>query len=261
MSKSLAERGVEILNSKPPATKVRLTEEAVLAWAEGKLRPGTARAPQNPARPAKPELVAPRDVARRTRGRKGRIALLHAVAHIELNAIDLAWDMIVRFSHLDMTDEFYSDWLKVAGEEALHFTLLQGRLADYDTHYGDLPAHNGLWEAAHDTADDILARLAIVPLVLEARGLDITPSMITRFEKEDDPATADVLKRILQDEIGHVHIGQKWFERVAQSRGLEPVEAFRSLVKARFRGQIKPPFNFTNRDDAGMPRAYYDGLE
>jgi len=257
LSPALADLGCDILCTASPASKVRLTEQACQLWRAGKLATGTASPPDRPARPARPEQVAPGQVTRRSRGRKGRIALLHAVAHIELNAIDLAWDLIVRFSGEDLPAQFYTDWVRVAGEEALHFTLLLGRLAAYDATYGDFPVHGGMWEAASGTADDILARLAIVPLVLEARGLDITPAMIARFEREGDPDTAAVLTRILSDEVGHVRAGQHWFEHIATARGLDPETAFKHLIKLRFRGKLKPPFNVQLRDQAGIPRAYY----
>ena len=140
----------------------------------------------------------------------GRIALIHALAHIELNAIDLAWDIIARFHDNRLPRAFYDDWVGVAAEEAEHFALLADRLAALGAAYGDLPAHDGLWEAAAATAHDLLARLAIVPLVLEARGLDVTPEMILRLERADDTASAAILGRIYQDEIGHVAVGMRW---------------------------------------------------
>ncbi len=173
---SLAQAAVAVLTTAEPEKKVHLTHDFAAAWRRGDIsRIGRAQPPARPARPDRPELKMPRDVARRriTRGLKGRCALLHALAHIELNAIDLAWDIIARFTAEGLPREFYADWLRVADEEAKHHALLAGRLAALGGTYGDLPAHDGLWEAAEKTAHDLLARLAIVPLVLEARGLDV----------------------------------------------------------------------------------------
>jgi uncharacterized ferritin-like protein (DUF455 family) len=190
----------------------------------------------------------------------GRIALLHALAHIELNAIDLGWDIIARFSGERLPRAFFDDWVGVASEEALHFELLARRLADFGARYGDLPAHDGLWESAAATADDLLARLAVVPLVLEARGLDVTPEMAARLERVDDPLSAAVLRRIYCDEIGHVAVGVRWFERLCRRRGLIPEEIFRKRVQRFFKGALKPPFNHEARAAAGFPARYYQPL-
>jgi uncharacterized ferritin-like protein (DUF455 family) len=192
--------------------------------------------------------------------RAGRIPLLHALAHIELNAVDLGWDIIVRFSGETLPTAFFDDWVGVASEEALHFELLTQRLADFGSGYGDLPAHDGLWEAAAATADDLLARLAVVPLVLEARGLDVTPEMATRLERVGDPQSAAVLRRIYSDEIGHVAAGVRWFDRLCRARGLVPAEVFRACVRRCFKGELKPPFNGEARAAAGFPAHYYEPL-
>ena len=152
----------------------------------------------------------------------GRIALLHALAHIELNAIDLGWDIVARFSSEALPRAFFDDWVGVASEEAVHFELLARRLGDFGARYGDLPAHDGLWEAAAATADDLLARLAVVPLVLEARGLDVTPEMAARLERVGDPESAALLRRIYRDEIGHVAAGVRWFDRLCRRPGAGP---------------------------------------
>jgi uncharacterized ferritin-like protein (DUF455 family) len=190
----------------------------------------------------------------------GRIALLHALAHIELNAIDLGWDIIARFSGEALPRSFFDDWVGVASEEALHFELLERRLADYGACYGDLPAHDGLWESAEATADDLLARLAVVPLVLEARGLDVTPEMAARLERAGDSGSAAILRRIYDDEIGHVAAGARWFDRVCRARGLLPDETFRECVRRCFKGDLKPPFNREARAAAGFPAVYYEPL-
>jgi uncharacterized ferritin-like protein (DUF455 family) len=190
----------------------------------------------------------------------GRIALLHALAHIELNAIDLAWDIIARFADAETPREFCDDWVGVAAEEAEHFALLADRLRALGAAYGELPAHDGLWEAAAATAHDLLARLAVVPLVLEARGLDVTPEMILRLERADDRASAAILRRLYEDEIGHVAVGARWFERLCRQRGLAPEAAFHDRVRRYFSGVLKPPFNREARDAAGFPAAYYEPL-
>ena len=193
------------------------------------------------------------------RSRAQRIALLHAIAHIELNAIDLAWDIVARFASTDLPAGFHNDWVTVADEEAKHFLLLAERLAALGATYGDLPAHDGLWQAAEDTAHDLLARLAVVPLVLEARGLDVTPAMIARMRSFDDHATADILEIIYEDEIGHVAIGKRWFDWICGQRGLDPATAWRQAVTTHFQGELKPPFNDAARAAAGFPVDLYPG--
>jgi uncharacterized ferritin-like protein (DUF455 family) len=190
----------------------------------------------------------------------GRTALLHALAHIELNAIDLAWDIVARFSCESLPRVFFDDWAGVASDEALHFGLLAQRLADLDAQYGDLPAHDGLWESAEATAGDLLARLAVVPLVLEARGLDVTPEMAAQLERVGDPLSAGVLRRIYRDEIGHVAAGARWFQDLCHARGLDPQEVFRARVRQYFKGELKPPFNHEARAAAGFPADYYEPL-
>jgi uncharacterized ferritin-like protein (DUF455 family) len=190
----------------------------------------------------------------------GRVALLHALAHIELNAIDLAWDLVARFAAAGLPRAFFDDWLGVAAEEAEHFALLASRLDALGSAYGALPAHDGLWEAAAATAHDLLARLAVVPLVLEARGLDVTPEMILRLERAGDPDSAAILAGIYQEEIGHVAVGVRWFELLCRERGLDPEAIFHDRVGRYFTGPLKPPFNREARDRAGFPAAYYEPL-
>ncbi len=217
-----------------------------------------AAAPARPARPARPVLLLPRDMPRRraSGGSKSR-ALLHALAHIELNAIDLAWDLVARFG-AQLPDAALDDWVGVADEEAQHFALLSARMAELGSAYGDLPAHDGLWQAATATAHDLLARLAIVPLVLEARGLDVTPGMIETFTRHGDPASAAVLERIYRDEIGHVATGMRWFRWGCDAASLDPRETWRNLVARYFKGALKPPFNSAGRDASGLPRSFYE---
>jgi uncharacterized ferritin-like protein (DUF455 family) len=195
---NLSEAAVAVLGAPDPAEKLRRSHDIALAWRAGRIpEVGTAAAPVRPARPARPKLRAPREVPRRriTRGIAGRGALIHAVAHIELNAVDLAWDIIARFAGEDLPRGFADDWVTVADEEAKHFGLLAGRLGELGLAYGDLVAHDGLWEAAEETSRDLLARLAVVPLVLEARGLDVTPAMIAKLEAVGDTESAALLKR------------------------------------------------------------------
>ena len=260
---SLSAAAVAVLSSPAPAAKIAKTREAAAAWQSGAIREvGSATPPERPARPARPSLQPPRDMPRRrlSRGTAGRRALLHAIAHIELNAIDLAWDIIARFTHEDLPRAFYDDWLKVAAEEAEHHQLVADRLADFDTVYGDLPAHDGLWEAAEATAGSLIARLAVVPLVLEARGLDVTPPMIARLEELDDSKSAAVLKVIYEEEIGHVAVGKRWFDYLCARDGLSPEAIWQDLVARHFKGQIKPPFNRPARERAHFPASFYEGL-
>jgi len=190
----------------------------------------------------------------------GRIALLHAIAHIELNAIDLAWDIIARFTDETPPRGFHDDWVAVADDEARHHALLAQRLSDLGAAYGDLPAHDGLWQAAEETSHDLLARLAVVPLVLEARGLDVTPGMIARLQSVGDAESVTVLRVIYEDEIGHVAAGKRWFDWLCKERGLAPRETWQALVRRHFKGRVKAPFNAEGRDAAGFAAAFYEPL-
>jgi uncharacterized ferritin-like protein (DUF455 family) len=205
-----------------------------------------------PARPDKPVLMEPSAMPRRRAlsTTAGRIALLHALAHIEFNAIDLAWDIAARFP--GQPRAFYDDWIAVGDDEARHFMMLR-------EDYGALPAHDGLWQSAQQTSDDLLARLAVVPLVLEARGLDVTPDMIDRLDRAGDRESAEILQVIYQDEVGHVAAGVRWFHAVCAERGCEPEQTWRRIVAERFRGSLRPPFNTDARDRAGLPASYYEG--
>ena len=259
---TLTEAAVAVLGAASPWEKLRSTEEAAAAWRARRIAAiGSAVPPPRPARPPRPELLPPRDMPkRRAGGIAGRIALLHALAHIELNAVDLAWDIVARFSAQGLPTEFFDDWVRVAAEEALHHRLLVERLAQFGAAYGDLPAHDGLWEAAEETSGDLLARLAVVPLVLEARGLDVTPAMIERLERLGDDESASVLRRIYADEIGHVKTGSRWFGRLCDARGVDPVTTWQALVRRHFRGALKPPFNEEARRRAGLTKSFYAAL-
>ena len=233
-------------------------------WQHNKIiSPITTNLPDNPGRPETPTLVSPSHVPRRRLGSvAGRAALLHAVAHIEFNAIDLAADMIVRFGlHPDIAksqrEDFIEDWISVCHDEARHFMMLENRLHDLDIHYGSLPAHNGLWEAAIKTKDNFAARLAIAPMVLEARGLDVTPGMIKKLNKIGDLESSSILKTIYNDEIDHVAIGAKWFKVLAESKNKQPEQYFHKLVSEFYTGHLKPPFNVQARTLAGLKQGFY----
>ena len=263
MTASLAEIAVGVLSASDPTDKSRRAHRMADAWRSGELTEiGSCDLPLRPARPRRPELRSPRDMPRRGKGgtRTGRIALLHALAHIEFNAINLASDIIARFSDADLPRSFHDDWVVVADEEARHFELLCERLVAHDVRYGDLVAHDGLWQAAERTAGDLLARLAVVPLILEARGLDVTPAMITNLRSAGDAPSADALEIIYRDEIGHVEIGMRWFEHGCGARGLAPVNTYHDLVRQHFRGRIKPPFYAEARRRAGLGSEFYEPL-
>ncbi|MHA7833034.1 MAG: ferritin-like domain-containing protein [Algiphilus sp.] len=213
----------------------------------------------HPGRPQYPVLVHPREVAHRGLGTPaGRVALLHAVAHIEFNAINLALDAILRFRGMPLA--YYRDWWSVAQDEARHFQMLARRLQDYDAHYGDLPAHNGLWEMAEKTAHDPLHRMALVPRVLEARGLDVTPGMIQRLEQVGDQDSAAILGTILDEEVRHVAIGSHWFEWHCAKRGLAPESTFLALL-SDYGVEIRPPLNQSARREAGFSALELDGFQ
>jgi uncharacterized ferritin-like protein (DUF455 family) len=217
--------------------------------------------PDRPARPAEPELLPPNRMPKRGRGgsQRARIALWHALAHIEFSAIDLALDAAGRFG-ADQGRGFVSDWLKVAADEAMHFALIDRHLLRLGSCYGALPAHEGLWDAAFETRHDVLARMAVVPMVLEARGLDVTPATIERARAGGDEAGARILERILDDEIVHVRTGTRHFVAGCEARGFAPAEHWKRLVKRHFRGAVKPPFNDSARCAAGLSREFHAAL-
>jgi uncharacterized ferritin-like protein (DUF455 family) len=190
---------------------------------------------------------------------RSRIAILHALAHIEFNAIDLAFDMAGRFG-ADFPSAFAGDWIAVGADEAMHFALLDRRLRALGASYGELPAHDGLWQAAAATADDVLARLAVVPMALEARGLDVTPALAAAFARAGDRRSAAILERIYRDEIRHVAAGTRWFAFACESRKIAMVSEWQRLIRSRFAGVVKPPFNDSARDEAGLSREFYLGV-
>jgi uncharacterized ferritin-like protein (DUF455 family) len=260
---TLCEMAVEVLTTADGRAKTALGRRHAATWTSKRLaatplQVGTSVPPPRPSRPATPILLAPRDVPQRKTGSpEGRTALLHAVAHIELNAVDLHWDIIARFADQGMPIGFFDDWVKAADDEAKHFNLLCDCLESAGSHYGAMPAHDGMWRAAEDTAHDLLARLAVVPMVLEARGLDVTPQMISVFARARDQQALDALNTIYAEEVSHVAYGSKWFNWLCGRGGLDPRDAFHDLVRHYFHGALKPPFNEAKRAEAGIPPDFY----
>lgn len=247
-----------------PAEKVRLTQITAQTWQEGQLDLKTTKSATlilTPGLPPSLKLVSPRALPQRQLSSpEGQIALLHALAHIEFNAINLAWDAVYRFR--DLPTAFYDDWVKIAYEEAQHFEQLQTQLQKLNnTHYGDLPAHNGLWEMAVKTAADVLERMALVPRVLEARGLDATPPIIAKVQAQGLNELVEILRIILRDEIGHVAAGSRWFFHCCHQRNLNPEITFQNLIKQHFQGHLKTPFNMEARLQAGFNQEELRQLE
>ena len=263
LPETLADCAVAVLTTADGRAKTALSHRCAAAWfasrAAGTPMPiGRGTPPDFPARPEKPELLDPRHMPRRRPGSAaGRIALLHAVAHIELNAVDLHWDIVARFCDVKMPLGFYDDWVKSADEESKHFNLVCDVLEELGSHYGALPAHAFMWRAAADTKADFLGRLAVVPMVLEARGLDVTPSMIALFEKAGVDSAVAALKTIYAEEVSHVAYGSKWFHFLCGRDDIDPKDAFHALVRKYFHGALKPPFNEEKRAEAGIPPDFY----
>lgn len=263
MSLSLREMAVEVLSTADPKAKTALSRSHALRWQQARadgdtIEVGIAAPPDMPARPDTPELLAPRDVPHRKPGTEaGRIAMLHAIAHIELNAVDLHWDLIARFPQDHFPLGFFDDWVKAADEESKHFNLVSGCLEARGSFYGALPAHAGMWTAATDTMTDIMGRLAVVPMVLEARGLDVTPGMIKLFKQAKDTAAVDALEVIYSEEVAHVAYGSKWFHFLCGRRALDPTPTFHELVRRYFHSPFKPPFNEEKRAEAGIAPDFY----
>ena len=259
---SIAAAARDVLLTADFKRKVFLARRVARAWQQGRLDwRFDVVMPDEPARPARPELLPANRMPKRGRGGsdRARIAMLHALAHIEYVAIDLAFDMIGRFG-AGAPREFVDDWIRVGADEALHFALLARRLRALGSDYGALPAHDGLWEAAQATAGDRLARLAVVPMVLEARGLDVTPATVVRFERAGDDTSARMLDRIYRDEIRHVAAGVRWFGYFCASEGFAPPSHWQGLVRAHFRGALKPPFNDSARLSAGLTKDFYGAI-
>lgn len=255
-SNHLFDRAFSCLNQTQPAEKVRCTQALYESWLQGELVTESACLPvpvEIPGRPDQPELVHPRDVPKRSfKSELGRVRLTHAITHIEFNAINLALDAAYRFR--EMPDQYYTDWLRVAAEEALHFTLLNDYLQSKGSEYGAYAAHNGLWEMALKTDHDVMVRMALVPRVLEARGLDVTPGMIEKLKCVGDHELVDCLEIIFRDEIGHVQIGSHWFNYCCQQRSLPSEQIFNQLLDDYMQGAVFGPLDEDVRIKAGFSR-------
>jgi uncharacterized ferritin-like protein (DUF455 family) len=257
MTDSLFSAAYRCLIEIDPERKAALADALRADWHAGRLvvdrgiaLPDVAEA----GRPERPDLVDARALSKRGAGTpEGRAALVHAVAHIEFNAINLACDAVFRFR--DMPEAFFGDWIGVAAEEAHHFRLLRARLRELGHDYGDFPAHRGLWDMAQRTAGDVLARMALVPRVLEARGLDVTPGIMERLRRAGDERTAELLVVIFRDEIGHVAAGTRWFRHVCAARGLEPEAEYFRLLQEHLRGELRCPLHLEARRQAGFSEA------
>lgn len=252
------------LDADTPEAKVAATFAAAEAFARGELAiPDDAPPPEPirmPGRPARLRLVPPRALPKRGFGTlEGLAAFVHAVAHIEFNAMDLAWDAVYRFRGLPRA--YYADWVSVAQDEARHFRLLRARLRALGHDYGDFDAHNGLWEMAEKTAHDGMARMALVPRVLEARGLDVTPGMIAKLRALGDEETAGILELILREEVAHVAAGSRWFRWHCERAGAEPQARFRALLVEYARPVLYGPFNLEARSAAGFDADELEALQ
>ncbi|MCK4587082.1 MAG: ferritin-like domain-containing protein [Gammaproteobacteria bacterium] len=263
---NLFDAAQECLQLCEPSEKVRVSRESAQHWQAGDIPlvfEGELETIGEPGRPRKPHLVVPRELHRRSlHTPEGHAALIHSIAHIEFNAINLAWDAVYRFR--DMPKQYYDDWVRVADEEAYHFQLVRDHLNTLGFDYGDFDAHNGLWEMAVKTAHDPLVRMALVPRVLEARGLDVTPGIMKKLHDFGDHAAVDVLEIILHDEIGHVEIGSRWFRYLCEQRKMEPESTFQCLLEEYMKGGSsigKGPLHRSARLSAGFTEAELNYLE
>jgi uncharacterized ferritin-like protein (DUF455 family) len=250
-------RAAACLRRADPAEKIEATTNAAVAFRAGELVFDAATPIDpigDPGRPPRPALVPPKQLPQRGLGTpEGRAALVHAVAHIEFNAVNLAWDAVYRFR--GMPAEYYADWISVADDEARHFRLLRERLNQLGHEYGDFDAHDGLWEMAVKTSNSCLERMALVPRVLEARGLDVTPGMIARLRHAQDHTTADILDVILREEVAHVAAGSRWFAWCCEREGRDPAQTFHALIALHAHGSVRGPFNTDARIAAGFTLA------
>lgn len=263
METDLYQQTERALLDREPAKKCLLAKNLFDDWRKARLgrdQQSPVLAIDDPGRPERPCLVDPRNLKRRsTATEQGRIYLLHAFAHIEFCAINIALDAVYRFR--DMPDQFVHDWLQVASEEARHFQLIDDCLRQRGSYYGDCEAHSGLWDMVCKTRHDVLHRMALVPRVMEARGLDVTPGMIKRFQQADDVQAAEILEIIYADEIGHVAIGNFWYRDLCKQRSLEPTTTFQSLVDDYLGGKLRGPFNWQARLEAGFEKDELQSLE
>ncbi|MBR72329.1 MAG: hypothetical protein CMM30_05235 [Rhodospirillaceae bacterium] len=252
----LGSSACQILLTSDPTKKLNLSFNAIKAWKNGQLdKPSKYSVPpQFPAKGLRPELIEPSQMPKRKGNSKhSRAMLLHTIAHIEFTAINLAWDIIVRFNFTKWPKAFYDDWITVAEDETRHFKLISKRLKDLGIEYGDLPANKGLWNTAFDTYHDPIARLAKVPLALEARALDVTPGMTNRLRNAGDHKSANIIEIIAKDEIEHVKVGWYWFKWICEKKKLTPRKTFESVTGNYITIPSKPAFNFVARKKAGLP--------
>eukprot|EP00189_Rhodosorus_marinus_P014030 CAMPEP_0184746748 /NCGR_PEP_ID=MMETSP0315-20130426/9278_1 /TAXON_ID=101924 /ORGANISM="Rhodosorus marinus, Strain UTEX LB 2760" /LENGTH=269 /DNA_ID=CAMNT_0027219471 /DNA_START=52 /DNA_END=861 /DNA_ORIENTATION=- len=264
-SKNLCEIAREILLTSDPDLKASRTINTVEDWTSRRIPEiGVCKVPDKPAEPLGVQLVDPWKVPKRGKGgtEATRISSLHSLCHIEQVAVNLAWDIVARFADQDLPRAFYDEWVRVAGEEAKHYKILSERLQELDSKYGSLPAHNRLWESATETADSLEARLAIVHMVHEARGLDIHPKTVDRFRSSGDLRSVSLLEDVIYpDEITHVQAGVRWFKHLYKDSSEEEVICrFHEIVGERFRGNLKEPFNHEARAKAGFTKNWYEPL-
>jgi len=254
MTSNLFEAALYSIRITDPFEKASAAQALYKQWSANELDAASLNEPGrilNPGRPERPRLVDPRQVPERGfKSRQGQMKLAHAIAHIEFNAINLALDAVYRFR--GMPHDFYTDWLGVAAEESRHFMMLAEYLENNDAHYGDYDAHNGLWEMALKTDHDVMVRMALVPRVLEARGLDVTPAMIGKLGKAGEQELVDILKVIHREEIGHVLTGTRWFNYVCGQRALSPRIIFTGLLDEYMKGAVFGPFDEASRIQAGF---------
>ncbi|GFY99011.1 diiron containing four-helix bundle family ferritin protein, putative [Actinidia rufa] len=257
---SLAEMGAVVLNTSDPLTKSKLSHMAYSRWRQQNLPIGVSQPPPRPARPLKPPLVSPKEIpAPKNSGLPLNVYMLHNLAHVELNAIDLAWDTIVRFSpYIELLGEgFFADFAHVADDESRHFAWCSQRLGELGFSYGDMPAHNLLWRECEKSSDNVAARLAAIPLVQEARGLDAGPRLVQKLVGCGDCRTSNIVARIANEEVAHVAVGVYWFVSLCKKMGRAPCSTFKDLLK-EYNVELKGPFNYSARDEAGIPREWYD---
>ncbi|XP_057796239.1 uncharacterized protein LOC131012315 [Salvia miltiorrhiza] len=257
---SLAEIAGVVLSTPDPIAKANLSHAAYAKWRRQGFPIGVSNAPSRPARPAKPLLVSPKDIpSPKSSGLPLNAYMLHNLAHVELNAIDLAWDTVVRFSpYIELLGEgFFADFAHVADDESRHFTWCSQRLAELGFSYGDMPAHGILWAECEKSSNNVAARLACIPLVQEARGLDAGPRLVNKLTGFGDHRTSNIVAKIADEEVAHVAVGVYWFVSICQKLGRAPASAFTDILK-EYNVEIKGPFNHSAREVAGIPREWYD---
>ncbi|KAL2247179.1 uncharacterized protein LOC105176818 [Sesamum indicum] len=257
---SLAEMGAIVLSTADPLTKAELSHLAYTKWRQNSLPVGVSEAPPSPARPPKPQLVSPKEIPPpKSSGLPLNAYLLHNLAHVELNAIDLAWDTVVRFSpYVELLGEgFFADFAHVADDESRHFSWCLQRLEELGVSYGDMPAHSFLWRECDKSSDNVAARLAVIPLVQEARGLDAGPRLVNKLIGFGDHRSSNIVAKIADEEIAHVAVGVYWFVSVCQKMGRAPGSTFTDILE-EYGVELKGPFNYSAREEAGIPREWYD---